>query len=276
MNDPKLVSASIWVYRGLMYAFPRGFRQEYGDAMVQLFRDMCLRGGKTSLAAVWGQTLLDYAVTLVSEHVNRGVEMTRSKWIQLSGWGMASSGFLFLLGMMAANRPTYSQYNAASWPIDPFFNSYGTVILAISLLLLAAGMAGLLARFGNQAGVLGKIGLVVGTVSGLASAVGAVGLGIVDSEPWWSLFFVGFMTVNLGLTLFGISCLRRRLFSRWNGLPLAIGTLLLLFIVASMGFIPWQASNSLINAVIIFFALGMALVGFRLLSEAEGKWPALA
>ena len=44
MNNSQRISVSVWVYRGLLYAYPRSFRREYGEAMVQVFRDLCLRG----------------------------------------------------------------------------------------------------------------------------------------------------------------------------------------------------------------------------------------
>jgi hypothetical protein len=271
MDDPKLVSVSVWVYRGLLNAYPRSFRREYGEAMVQVFHDLCLRGREASLAGVWGRALLDFVVSLVSEHINRGAEMTRTKWIQLSGWSLAASGVLFVLGFMAASRPAYSPYNAASWPIDPFLNTYGSKIVALSMLLMSAGMAGLLARFGSRAGATGQAGLVLGTIAGLVGAVGSVGLGIVDAEPWWDIFFISFIAVNLAMVLFGIACLRRRLFTRWNGIWLAIGSVFLLFILASIGLVPWQAPEALITVMFILFALAMALVGYQQLSEAGNR-----
>jgi hypothetical protein len=271
MDGSKLVSVSVWVYRGLLFAYPRSFRREYGEAMAQVFRDLCLRGRETSLARVWGRALLDFVVSLVSEYMNRGAEMTRSKWIQLSGWGLAASGFLFFLGFLAASRPVYSPYNAASWSIDPFLNAHGTNIIALSMLLMSAGMAGLLGRFGSRAGETGQTGLVLGITGGLVGAVGAVGLGIVDAGPWWNIFFFSLTAVILAMVLFGIACLRRRLFTRWNGVWLAGGAVFLLFIVANMALSPWQAPEALIAVMFILFALAMALVGYRLLSETDGR-----
>jgi hypothetical protein len=271
MDDSKLVSVSVWVYRGLLNAYPRSFRREYGEAMVQVFRDLCLRGREASLAGVWGRALLDFIVSLVSEHTNRGAEMTRTRWIQLSGWGLAASGILFVIGFLAASRPLYSQYNAASWPIDPSLNAQGNNIVALSMLLMGAGMAGLLARFGSRAGATGQAGLVLGTIAGLVGAVGSVGLGIVDSELWWNLFFFSFIAINLAMVLFGIACLRKRLFARWNGIWLAIGSANLLFILASMGFFPWQAPEALVTVMFVLFALALALVGYRLLSETDSR-----
>lgn len=273
MNDPKPISVSVWVYRGLMNAYPRAFRLAYGEAMIQIFRDLCLKGGKTGLVRVWGGVLLDYAVSLISEHTKRGAEMTRAKWIQLSGWGLAASGFLLMAGFAASSRPTFNPYNAASWPIDPILNAADLILVVVAMLLMSAGMAGLFARFQAQASLPGKAGLTIGIIAGLVSSAGAIGLGFSDSSPWWELLMFGLLGVNLGLALFGINCWRKRLFSRWNGLLLMMGVTFLLFSVASIGLLPMP--ESMVLPVFVFFAVTMGLVGYRLQSEATGQQASL-
>lgn len=266
MNDSLSVSLSVRVYRGLLRAYPREFRQEYGEAMIQVFRDLCLQPGKAGLASVWGRVLLDYAVSLVSEQIERGVEMTKTKWIQLSGWGLAVSGFLLMAGFAAASRPDYNPYNAAAWPIDPILNVMGGVLITTAMLLMSAGLAGLLERFREQASMLGRGGLLIGSLAGLVSAIGAVGMGFFQNGPWWDLFMFGFLGVNLGLALFGVGCLQQRLFARWNGLPLAIGTVFLAFALATMGPIQIEWPGTVGFLVFLAFALGLGLVGYQLLS----------
>ncbi len=266
MNDPLRITLSVRVYRGLLRTYPREFRQNYGEAMVQVFRDLCLRSGEAGLFRVWGRALLDYAVSLVSEHIDRGVEMTKTKWIQLSGWGLAASGFLLMAGFAASSRPDYNPYNAAAWPIDPILNVMDFVLMTIAMLLMCAGFAGLLERFQKQASSLGLGGLLIGSLAGLISAIGAVGLGFFQNGPWWDLFMLGILGVNLGLALFGVDCLRRHLFARWNGLPLAIGSVSLAFALATMGPIHIEWPGVLEFVVLLAFALGLGLVGYLLLS----------
>lgn len=270
MNDPLVVSLSVSVYRGLLRTYPRRFRQEYGEAMAQVFRDLCLQPGEAGLAGVWGHTLLDYAMSLVFEHMDRGVEMTRSKWIQLSGWGMAASGFLMMIGYAAQTRPTYNPYNAAAWPIDPLLNAVGIIFFTAALILMTAGMAGLLARFREQVSGLGLAGLVIGIIAGAASTAGAAGLSIFESGPWWDIFLTGLLGINLGMALFGIDCLRQRLFARWNGLPLMFGVGFLAF--GLTGLEPFQVDWPIVVVLIVLlvFALGLGLIGYRLQSEPSG------
>jgi hypothetical protein len=269
MNDPWPVSVSVRVYRRLVRAYPSKFRAVFGDEMVQVFRDLCLRGGKAGLSGVWVRALLDYAVSLVSEYVERGVAMTKSKWIQLSGWGLAVSGFLMMAGFAASTRPAYHPSNAAAWAVDPILNAVDLALILAAMLLMSAGMGGLLARFQDRAGTLGRAGLVFGAAAALVSAAGAAGLELIsDSNPWWGLFMGGFLGVNLGLLLFGVACLRRRLFARWNGLPFAVGAVFLVFILISSGLADVEWPGVATVTALLAFALGLGLLGYRLQSEA--------
>jgi hypothetical protein len=67
-RTPRLVALSLSLYRLLLAAYPAAFRQEYGEAMVQLFRDTALDGyrqrGPWGLLAVWVRTLVDLAVSV--------------------------------------------------------------------------------------------------------------------------------------------------------------------------------------------------------------------
>jgi hypothetical protein len=267
MKDPLAVSLSVSVYRGLIRTYPHKFRLEYGEAMVQVFRDLCLQPGKTGLASVWGRALLDYIVSIVSEHMDRGVAMTKTKWIQMSGWGLAASGFLLMAGFAAGSRPNYNPYNAAAWPIDPVLNVADTILMTAAMLLMSAGLVGLHERFQERTSVLGRSGLMLGSVAGLFGAIGAAGLGFFESGPWWAWFMMGFLGVNLGLALFGVDCLRQRLFARWNSLPLAIGTVFLAFALASMGPIHIEWPGLVEFILLLAFALGLGLVGYLLQSR---------
>lgn len=72
-HDPRSVTFSVQLFRTLIAAYPAEFRQEYGNSMVQAFRDSCRRvislGGGQALFALWGWTAVDYLKTLVEEHI---------------------------------------------------------------------------------------------------------------------------------------------------------------------------------------------------------------
>jgi hypothetical protein len=62
------------VYRRLTRLFPAGFRSEYEEPMVQLFRDHCREAMEsdrtTDWLALWSRTLADAGVSLIREHAS--------------------------------------------------------------------------------------------------------------------------------------------------------------------------------------------------------------
>jgi hypothetical protein len=94
---PRLVELSIRFYRLLLAAYPAAFRREYGDAMMQLFRDTALDGyrrrGLRGLAVVWLRTLADFAVSVVRQHreatacagESLSLHYLVQKWLTLGG-----------------------------------------------------------------------------------------------------------------------------------------------------------------------------------------------
>ena len=91
-EDPRSIFISAASYRLLLLAYPSRFRYEYGPHMAQVFNDLCLRtyrhSGPPGMFSLWALMLFDLFKTVVEEHLQRGVEMTREKFIRLSGWGM--------------------------------------------------------------------------------------------------------------------------------------------------------------------------------------------
>ena len=61
------------IYAALMHVYPRAFRAEYGDEMLEYFRDRRrdekARAGNRGLARLWSRVLLDLASTALHEHV---------------------------------------------------------------------------------------------------------------------------------------------------------------------------------------------------------------
>lgn len=71
-RDPdRVLLASERVYRVLLAAYPKEFREAYGSQMVQVFRDLCRDkrrgGGIGGLVALWARTGADLAVSALVE-----------------------------------------------------------------------------------------------------------------------------------------------------------------------------------------------------------------
>ena len=71
---PLLLRLSYRLYGLLLLAYPRAFRREYGEPMLQLFRDSCASsypdGGSRALAHLWWCTLGDLVATVPREHLS--------------------------------------------------------------------------------------------------------------------------------------------------------------------------------------------------------------
>jgi hypothetical protein len=283
-REPGAVRSSVRIYRFLVRLYPDAFRLQYGDLMAQAFRDTCLRAHRqnhrTGLLALWGRTLVDVLLSMIEQYSNRGAVMTKSRWIQISGWFMAASGLLFFLGWMATLRPAYDAYNAASWPIDRYLNAAASPLLFAGMLFVLAGILGLRARYGAQAGKNGQAGLVLSLASGALALAGITGLAVTDSSPWWQFLMVGSTFLFVGLGLFGVSCLKRRLLPRWNSLPLLVSIPWPLLLVVD-GMLNTVTDNAfempavIITAMIAISFFGIALVGYLLQSDAARPQAAL-
>lgn len=63
----KVVSLSVRLYRKLLLAYPRDFREEYAGEMARYFGELCedsvRRGGTLALLATWLRTLYEFAVS---------------------------------------------------------------------------------------------------------------------------------------------------------------------------------------------------------------------
>jgi hypothetical protein len=136
--------------------------------------------------------------------------MSKSQLIKSSGWAFILGGFSFAAILTGS---------------DPLAIP-GSEISAI---LLAVGLLGLRARYGEHVGGFGRNILLLGA-SGpfLLVIVIAMGLSGILTEPQitkglWILLFGGPAITLLGLTLFGLAALISRPMARLNWLPLFSG-----------------------------------------------------
>jgi len=124
--------------------------------------------------------------------------MTNSKFIKLSGWAFILGSFAFitiLIGSIAGSM--------------------------ISSILLAVGMLGLRARYGEKVGYLGKNILLVSVVGMVLANVAIPILGVAEFGEL--LPFAGPAVLLTGLTGFGLVALIRKPLPRANWLPLVAG-----------------------------------------------------
>lgn len=275
-NEPRSLILSARLYQALLAVYPSEFRQAYGSPMLQVFRDCCRRAlgeaGSAGLLALWARTMLDTLQTALEEHVQRGVDMSKEKFIKLSGWALMLGGLALLLGFLAGTRPEYNQFNARSLPIDQYANAVSDPLMVMSMFLLAVGVIGLFLQYGPRAGSFGRASLGLSALSGVVGAIGSVGLSIVDENPWWSIFFFGLVFEFLGLALFGLTNLRQRVLPRWNALPLLASMWVPLYVLASLvielGRDGWMQAPLVVDlAMFLLTTVGLAGLGYVLQGE---------
>lgn len=108
-QPPRLVDSidlSVRLYQLLLAAYPASFRQEYGEAMVQLFRDTARdayrRRGLRGLRAVWLGTLADFTVSVIRQYQDKPVAVTSEsvllhdllqKWRRLGSEALSVTAF---------------------------------------------------------------------------------------------------------------------------------------------------------------------------------------
>ena len=221
-TDLPIVALSVRVYQTLLVVYPTEFQHKYGSDMVDVFRSCCLRalrqGGAMGLVNLWGITFLDFVHSVLEQHLYTETDMSKSKLIKFSGWAFILGSFSF--------ATILSGSDALAMP--------GSFISAI---LLAVGLSGLRARYGERAGGFGRNILTAGVIGMILFYLALVLLILavfvlpglrsqaesLTQSGLWLLLFGGPAVVLLGLTLFGLTALRSRPMPQLNWLPVITG-----------------------------------------------------
>ena len=281
------LSVSVRVYRALLVAYPKKFREHYETQMVQVFRDSFReahhRNGMSGVIDLWLHTFADLLVTALMERV-----MERSQYMfspKVILWGGVAGVFSGMFWMMMGLAP-----------------STGGAAIVLALVL---GLGGLVSLYSRQAGRGGRLGLtglalgIIGTVLELATFwwfvtafSGSTYMEInsrIEREPVLAaratlIMFLAFVTMGIGLALLGVASLRAKTLPRWRGLPLGMGLLnILLGITGWLVYYvplsqernpwnPWNPADYVVPfAVAILMGLGWMVLGTMLATDAEAQ-----
>ncbi len=273
-SDPSPVAFSISLYGMLLAAYPSGFRHEYGMHMAQVFRDCCLRsyrlGGLPGMLNLWILTLIDYTKSVLEEHLQRGIHMSKSTFIRLSGWALVLGAVTFMVTWLISSRdvPEYNPNNFLSKPIDLYLEYASAILLPATFLLLLVGMIGLYLRYRDDTNSFGKFGLIAGVLGGVISLGASIPL-FTNGPDWsWTAWMVGFVLYFLGLVVFGITAVRDKLLPRWNALPILTGIWFPILIIVSSQ-MEWETTQFIDLGVFLLTAIGLAGLGFTLKSDTH-------
>jgi len=227
------------LFSRLLVLYPRGYREEFGPHMSQLFKD-CSREalavrGTTGLITLWLATLPDLFKTAFEENFKEITHMSKEKFYRLGKWAFVLGALLFLLAFVVGAMET-STYDPLGGP-DALIEYFNLGVGPTAMLLFFVGIAALRGAYGDAAGFTAKTMLSVAAIGALVGGVGAIGLRLMLSgEPWWYLFFGGAMFMLLGIGVFGLACMQRKVLPGLGWLFAVGGLTLPLLSLAQMTF----------------------------------------
>ena len=278
-EDSSPVALSLSLYRVLLYAYPAKFRSEYGLHMRQVFRDCCLaaerQDGLPGMLLLWIHTLVDLIISVIQEHSQKEIDMTKDKYTRLSGWGMIVGTISFVIGFALDPSKvrlliyrtfglpeTAAQYNLSR----SFADGLGVVVAMVGLILITFGILGLQVRYGKQVSKFGETSLWISVLGGIVAIGGMIAFFF---DTGWNVFVVGILTQQLTLGLFGISALQEKPFPRWNGLPLFAGVLPIVVVTSlilnELNIVELGDEGTYL---LIPWLIGMVLLGYTMQTEA--------
>jgi hypothetical protein len=154
------LSVSVRLYRALLVAYPKKFREHYETQMVLVFRDSFREAyqcnGLPGVIDLWLHTCADLLVTALMERL-----MERSQYMfspKVILWGGVAGAFGGMFWVMMGIAP-----------------SSGGAAIVLALVL---GLGGLVSLYSRQAGRGGRLGL-----AGLA--LGILGTVLELATQWW-------------------------------------------------------------------------------------------
>jgi hypothetical protein len=255
---------SLRIYRALLVAYPKKFREHYEIQMVQVFRDS-LRdayrlNGISGVVDLWLHAFVDLLVTALIERI-----MERSQFMfspKVIMWGGIASAFGGLLWVLTG---------AADFTIP------------LAVLLTLGGLAAIHARHGKQAGVLGSAGFILGIFGTGVFVTSFVLQWISGNSPnpnsSLGLLLSGLPIVGIGTILIGIRTLQTKILPRNSGMlsfPIGvseIGFAISVWLGYSTTSDPWHPMTIFARAILFFiFSIGILWIALGAILAQNPGW----
>jgi hypothetical protein len=237
--------------------------------MLQVFRDVCRheykQGGLLGVTALWLRTSLDLVRTTVEEHIERGIEMDREKFVKWSGWALMAGAILFAAGLILGNFD--SQWEDPIGGVDAFYEISQIAGMGLGQIFFVIGLLGLRSGYADRSGRLGAILLIAAITGGVVSLAGMTVMN--TSEFGWAAWMSGLLALTLALAAFGLVTMRRRVFSGWNFAPLLAGVFLPVLLVVGLAI---ESSGGTLGDWIFVLgtsgtSIGLILLGYRMQAD---------
>jgi len=193
--------------------------------------------------------------------------MSKSQLIKFSGWAFILGGLGLITILAGSGLLTF----------------VGSVIASI---LLAAGMLGMRARYGEHDGSFGRNILLLGVIGPILWCIVIASMALmyrsgnlteakIEDKGLWILMFGGPAISLLGLTLFGLAALRSKPMARFNWLPVFAGIwypvfyfFLAGYLFTNNGVYPGQYQMAF-NILHLVQFLALCVLGSKLVSDAN-------
>ncbi|MGD8406746.1 MAG: hypothetical protein PVJ21_24020 [Anaerolineales bacterium] len=186
--------------------------------------------------------------------------MNNSNFIRLSGWSFIIGAIAFLPGAIGM-----LSWEGESTGPTPVIMQLAAFAVFLAPVLLAVGMLGLWARYRIGGGVLlfgaaiGGLLVIVGTLVQFLTPDYSV------SETYFGVWLGGVLILNLCLSIYGIMALIQKPLPRWNWLPLAAGSWIVLLPLL-FGIIG-SPSSPIIIAVLVIMTILQVMLGYILQAD---------
>jgi hypothetical protein len=238
----------------LLALYPASWRTRYGEEFEQILSDRPL--GPFDVADVLLGALDAHlhlrGLGAASQH-GKGFAMS----LRIGGWAAIAGGVLWFIGLAAASANDSD--NDEIWSL---FLLAGTAALLVALVGLSAFQARRNPRLVWAAFILPAVGAVV-------SIVGIIGMAVVGDRPFlgdlspWYVWIFGMLAMFIGSALFGIATLRAGTLSRPGAVMLAVGSFVIVPVMAGMTgeIISDQVGMVLMVLTFLAFAGGWVLLG---------------
>lgn len=266
LHVPKLLVLSERVYRALLILYPADFRQDYGQYMAQVFRDVCRDvyrcGGASELLKWWAATLFDLVQTVIEERRKVSFMMSQTKFIQWSGWLFIFGGIFF-----AAGSVSQLQSNSGIRFDGVYQLSLYALVPAMALIML--GLLGILLRYKANMVLFGKLALLTAIVGAGVTSIGWLfALAAVNGS--YNVFMIGWLVHLAGHSVFGGFAMTTHLLPKWNFALLIGSAFPLTVVVLGLGS---QQTASGVNwatfVMMILISIGWLLTGWALNSQPD-------
>jgi hypothetical protein len=245
------------IYRALLLLYPADYRHEYGDLMLQIFRDVSRdkyrRQGIGGIVLWWCRTLLDLTLTVIEQRRRTKLTMSKSTFAQLA------DNLLFIGGAFIA-LAAFSQFQPGDHSTYHGIYQIFIWLFGLGALLVGLGCIGMGLRYDQSTDVLEQWTLYLSGGSALVMAVGIFAMTIDDSLG--SIWLGSGILHGVGLTLFGLLHLRRPSLPIFRGLPLQMASGWLVMLTGVLRINSELFNNTL--SFLLFLGMGLAWLAIGL------------